>query len=93
MYALVIIAASLVSPGSQTVTLVASIEPSHHAQCVQAAKLRTNEYTLATCVSSDGADVILKGCKLSRSQHVDEVTGITEADDFGGYALQEWECK
>ena len=92
MYALVIIAASLVSPGAQTTTVVQSIEASHHAQCVQAARMRTSGATLATCVSVDGAARLLKGCKLARSAHVDEVPGITESDDLAGYAVEEWEC-
>jgi hypothetical protein len=91
MYALVIIAASLVSPDSQTATVVESIEPSHHAECVQAATLRSNTDTLAVCVSSDGASKLLKGCTLMRSAHVESVTGISEADDLAGYALESFE--
>lgn len=93
MYALIIIAASLVSPGAQTATVVQSIEGSHHGQCVRAAAMRTNGSTLATCVSTDGASKLLKGCTLGRSAHVDEVPGITESDDLAGYSVEEWECK
>ena len=93
MYALVIIAASLVSPGAQTTTVVQSIEATHHAQCVQAARMRTSGTTLAICVSVDGAARLLKGCTLSRSAHVDDVPGITESDDLAGYAVEEFECR
>ena len=93
MYALVIIAASLVSPGAQTTTVVRSIEASHHAQCLRSAQLRTSGTTLAACVSVDGTAQLLKGCKLTRSAHVDEVPGITESDDLAGYAVEEFECR
>jgi hypothetical protein len=92
MYALIIIAASLVSPGAQTATVVESIEPSHHAECVQAAAMRSNEHTLTSCVSTDGARKLLAGCKLVRTAHVDSATGISEADDLAGYALEQYEC-
>lgn len=92
MYALVIIAASLVSPGAQTATVVQSIEASHHGECVRAAQIRSNATTLATCVSIDGAAKLLKGCTRSRVVHADDVPGITESDDLAGYAVEEWEC-
>lgn len=91
MYALVIIA-SLFSGHGQVITVVESVEPSHYAACVQTAQQQTGRDQLATCVSTDGAAKLTKGCTLRSSSHVETAYAIGESDDLAGYAVMQFEC-